>query len=688
MMMMMMRVSHPKTVLLIGSLLLCLLPVAAQSATPQNDTPQSDTPLIPRRVLFSDADKAGVRLSPDGKWVSYLAPLDGVFNLWAVAVAPPAKAVALTRLTQDPVLNYQWTYDSRRLVYLRRVAAGVHLFVLDLQGGESRDLTPQAGGTVRLERLSLEFPQEVLVSLNDRDPQRYDLWRINLQTGERRRVLENGGYDSFFCDDRLEPRVARRNTADGGYELYKLNERGDWARFDRLSYEEARVTQPLTLDKSGKVLYLIDNRHTDTGVLKAVNLQTGRSRVLVSDRLADLSPGLMLHPQTSAVRSATAAYARTRRHLLERAMAGDFRYLATVHSGDVGIAGQSLDDRNWLVVYQDGGPLRYYLYDRRRRRAAFLFTDNRAIEGYALARRQAALVKTRDELQLPCDLYLPAWAQAAGGKGLKERLPLLVYVHGGPSVAYPWNSWLTNRVLQLLANRGYAVLRVEFRGADGFGKQILQAGAQEWGGKMHEDVLDAVEWAQRQNLAIRGRVGILGWSYGGYETLIALMQTPERFACGIAMYPVTDLVEMMQTRTPPYFRDFWRRQVGDESTANGRALLRARSPLYQAERLNRPLLITHGGRDRAVGHAHSDRLVQALKGLQKPVTYLYYPEEEHDYRQPESWLSLFAVAERFLHEHLGGRYEPVGDDLSSGGFRILEGRELIPGLEGVRQAAR
>lgn len=639
---------------------------------------QTAAPLIPRRVIFAEADKFAVRLRPDGQQVSFLAPINGVLNLWVCSLTQPDKAVPLTRFSNAPVLNYQWAYTSRQVVYLRRAGGGVHLFALDLDSNQTRDLTPDTAATAQIEKLSPDLPSEVLISLNDRDPQRFDLHRVNLRTGERKLVWQNEGYDSFLCDDQFRPRVARRNTANGGYELFKLDGVGSWQRFDQLSYEEARVTQPVTLDKTGRVLYLIDNRQSDTGVLKAINLESGKTRTLLVDPLADLVPVLMTHPKTAALRSASAAYGRTRRHFLDRRIARDFGYLAGVHPGDVGIAGQSLDDRTWLVVFQDGGPPRYYAYDRRAKRAWFLFTDNKAVETFPLARRTAIVVTTRDGLKLPGDLYLPSWSKAGGNKPLAQPLPLLVYVHGGPSVAYPWNSWFTNRVLQLLANRGYAVLRVEFRGADGLGNRILQAGAGEWGGRMHTDVLDAVAWAIAQGVTEKQRVGIFGWSYGGYETLMALALSPDSFACGIAMYPVTDLVSMMETRNPLAFRQFWRRQVGDESTEAGRVLLRSRSPVNQAEKIAKPLLLTHGGKDQAVARAHSDKLVAALKQHQQPVTYLAYPDEMHDYRRPESWISFFTVAERFLHEHLGGRYEAAGDDLANGGFEVVAGGKQIP----------
>jgi len=289
------------------------------------------------------------------------------------------------------------------------------------------------------------------------------------------------------------------------------------------------------------------------------------------------------------------------------------------------------------------------------------------------------LVPTRDGLKLPGDLYLPSWSRASRGKLLEHPLPMLLYVHGGPSVAYEWDNWLVNRTLQLLANRGYAVFRVEFRGVEGFGKRIREAGAKQWGRKMNDDLIDAVDWAVKQEITEKNRVGLWGWSYGGYATLAALTFTPDVFACGMAMYQPTDLQTMMETRSGP-FRTFWRRLVGDETTKDGQAQLHAQSPLYFTDRITKPLLITHGALDTNVPRNYSDDFVAAMKQHQKPVTYLIYGDEGHDYGRKENWISLFAVAERFFHEHLGGRYEPFSNDFAGSSMQVLAGEALIPEL--------
>jgi len=273
-------------------------------------------PLIPRSVLFADEDKLNVRLSPDGGTISYLAPVDGTLGIWICPVADPSKPRLLFKQTDAPVLNLQWAYTSRELVYLQLVDKDVHLFIFNLADGRSRDLTPLTGVSARIEKLSPEHPEEILVGLNQRDPKRYDLHRLDLRTGELKLVLRNDRYDQFLCDHEFRPRVASRQTEGQGYELFRLNSAGAWVSLVRFTYEDARISQPAALDKAGNTLYLIDNRSTDTAVLRAIDLKTGTGRTIAADTVADLKRTLLLHPRTGRLQAASAVYGRYRRHFL------------------------------------------------------------------------------------------------------------------------------------------------------------------------------------------------------------------------------------------------------------------------------------------------------------------------------------------------------------------------------------
>jgi dipeptidyl aminopeptidase/acylaminoacyl peptidase len=609
-------------------------------------------------------------------WIGYKAPSDGAMHVWIAPVSDPSKARAVTRKGQ-PVGSYRWTYLPGRLLYTTAAENGTHVFLLDLAGGEPRDLTQGEGSVASIERLVPDRPDEVLLRVSA------EFRKVNLRTGASQVVFTNDeGFDRVLFDDSYRPRVAERGNPDGGYDLLQQDGAGSWTSFASfLLGVEADASRPIALDKEGQTLYLADNRGRDTAALEAIDLASGKETVLLEDPLADVVPALVLHPRTGRVQSAVSYYGRMRRHFLDPSIVPDFEYLRTVARGDIGvpsIGGRSLDDTTWIVVFLDGGTTRYYLYDRAARRARALFSELGTLDKYTVGRRHLEVITTRDGMNLPADLYLPASADPDDNGRPREPLPLLLYVHGGPWGAYPWNSWFTNRVLQLLADRGYAVLRVEFRGTGGLGRKVQEAGLRDWGGKMQDDIMDAADWAVAQRITTRDRIGIWGWSYGAYATLAALTQTPERFACGMAMYGPTELDSFIDEGSAGA-QTAWRHYIGDNTTEKGRALLRERSPIRHVERISKPLLIAQGGKDEIVRQGQADRFVEAMRKSRKPVTYVLYPDEPHDLRLPESWASLFAIAERFFHEHLGGRFEPIGDDLE-GGFEVRAGAELIPGL--------
>jgi len=649
--------------------------------------PQSEPALIPRRAFFADPDKEQVTLSPDGKWIGYRALSGDTLSLWIAPVSDPAKARAVVKQNGQsgaPVVDYRWTNLGGQVLYRIPTDGGAHVFLLNLASGEARDLTPGKGVVALIEKLSPDHAEEVLLRVKESAQAKFEYRLVNLSTGAATVVFKNErGFERVLFDDDWRPRVATERKLDQGYELLQPNGAHEWVSFARFRQGmEANASQPITLDKAGKTLYLTDNRDRDKAALHSIDLATGKKTLLVEDPFADVLPALLLQPKTGRVQTASSYFGRLRRHFLDPTLIPDFDYLRTVQRGDIGIlspsGGRSLDDRVWLVVFLDGGPNRYYVYDRAARRATFLFTDNQALNADALGRRHLEVITTRDGMDFPADLYLPKTADPDGNGRPRRPVPLLIYVHGGPWAAIPWNDWITNRSLQLLADRGFAALRVEFRGANGFGRKVEEASVREWGGKMQDDLVDAADWAVKQGITTRGRIGLWGWSYGGYATLAALA-TSDRFACGLAMYAPTELDSFI-AEGEPIARTAWRKLIGDNTTEDGRALLKKVSPFYHAESFAKPVLIAQGGKDQIVHQNQADRFVAELQKYKKPVTYLLYPDEPHDFRQPETWASLFAIAETFFHAHLGGRYEPIGNDLRGSSLDVRAGSELIPGL--------
>jgi dipeptidyl aminopeptidase/acylaminoacyl peptidase len=690
----------------------CLLgagcgPLAGSDALDkEKPTMPSSLPLIPRETLFGNPDKATLRVSPDGKRIAFLAPVNNVLNVWVAQADKPDAARPVTRDPGRGIQIYFWAYTSQHLLYLQDDGGDENwkVHVVDLSTDTDRDLTPfdtipgPDGQPIRLpdgkplrpaaqiENVSHHFPDTILVGLNTRDPRYHDLYRLDIRTGALTLVQQNPDFAGFVTDDDYQVRFATRVTKDGGTEILKAagppgGPAGirEWLPYEVVSMEDAFTTYPLGFDRSGRVLYMKDSRGRDTSAVTAVNLDTGVTQVLAADPRADAS-GVMAHPTEGTVQAVAFNYTRTEWTVLDPAVQADLDYLKTVAPGDVAVTSRTLDDRFWTVAFLlDNGPARSYLYDRSAKRATFLFTNRKAMEGLPLARMHPVVIRSRDGLNLVSYLTLPREADPDGQGRPRQPVPLVLSVHGGP---WARDSWGLDPEHQWLANRGYGVLSVNFRGSTGFGKRFGNAGNREWAGKMHDDLLDAGDWAVREGVARRDRVCIMGGSYGGYATLVGLTFTPTAFTCGVDIVGPSNLITLLNT-IPPYWEPGiaqFTARVGDHRTDDGRRFLESRSPLTLVDRIQRPLLIGQGANDPRVKQSESDQIVAAMRKRGIPVTYVLYPDEGHGFVRPENRLSFNAVVEAFLSRHLGGRFEPVGDDFRGSTITVPSGADDVPGL--------
>lgn len=647
------------------------------------------TPLIPREILFGNPDKTMVKISPDGSQLSYLAPVNGVLNVWAGPVADLAAARPVTQDTSRGIRFYGWAYTSRHLFYVQDKGGDENwrLYVADIAGEETRDLTPIEGVHVRLQQASPQFPEEVLIGLNNRTPQLHDIYRLNLTTGRRELIQENPGFAGFITDDDYRIRLATRMTSDGGMEYLEPDGAGGWQLsplLGKVDKEDTITTSTINFDRTGQSLYLTDSRPRNTAALVRLDTVTGQQTLLAENPRADVSD-VMVHPVEKQVQAVAFTYEHKQWQVLDNSIAADLARLSEISSGEVEILSRTLDDHIWVVAYLlDNGPVRYYLYDRQAQTARFLFTNRADLEGLPLVKMYPIIIQSRDGQNLVSYYSLPPEHSA---ELPAQPLPLVLLVHGGP---WGRDRWGYNPYHQWLANRGYAVLSVNFRASTGFGKAFINAANREWAGKMHDDLLDAVQWAVQTGLADPQRVAIMGGSYGGYATLVGLTFTPDTFACGVDIVGPSNLITLLET-IPPYWEpeiESLTTRMGDHRTEAGRAFLAERSPLTYVDRIQRPLLIGQGANDPRVKQAESDQIVQAMQAKAIPVTYVLYPDEGHGFARPENRLSFNAVTEAFLAQCLGGRYQPIGDDFRGSSIQVPTGAEAIPGLaEGLKNKA-
>ncbi len=639
-------------------------------------------PLIPRQVLFGNPDKAALRLSPDGNYISYLASVDGVLNVWVGPAGNLAAAKPVTKDTHRGIRIHFWAYTSNHVLYLQDKAGDEdwHIYSVNLRTNEIADLTPFKGIQARVQEVSPDFPEEILIAMNDRDKHHHDVHRVNITTGKMSLVQQNNeGFAGFLSENDLKVHFATKMTPDGGREIHRLTGDNSWSVFAKIPYEDSMTTQPVMLDESRKNLFMLDSRGRNTAALTLLNVASSQSKVLAKDDRADIS-GIMGHPTRNIVQAVQSTYTRRRWQVLDKSIEKDLETLGKVADGEFFVTSRTLDDTQWTVAYMmDAGPVRYYHYDRKSRKAKFLCNNRKELEGLALAKMHPQVIKSRDGLDLVSYYTLPVWTDPDNNGKPDQALPMVLVVHGGP---WGRDNWGYNSWHQWLANRGYAVLSVNYRGSTGLGKDFINASTSEWAGKMHDDLLDAVAWAVDSGIARKDKVAIMGGSYGGYATLVGLTFTPKVFACGVDIVGPSNLLTLLES-IPPYWQpivDMFAKRVGDHRTEEGRKFLTERSPLTRVDQIRKPLLIGQGANDPRVKQAEADQIVNAMKKRNIPVTYVLYPDEGHGFARPENRTSFNAVAESFLATHLGGRFEPMSEDMSGSTITILEGAKDIQGL--------
>ena len=671
----------------------------AMSSTPASATPASATaaaavaavPLIPREALYGNPTRTAGRISPDGRWVSWMAPHEGVMNVWIAPAADPAAARRMTSATDRPIPTYFWAPDSRSLLYIQDKAGDENylLYQVEVESGVERTLTPFENTRVQVVGTSTTIRDKLLVGLNNRDPRMHDVHLLDLTTGELTPVLQNdAGYAGFLADDSLTLRWALRQNAAGGMDMFEISG-GKVAETPREStgLEDALTTSVAGYTTDGRTLYWLDSRGRNTAALIAEDVASGAKRVIAESERADIG-GTMQDPKTGEVEAYSVNYLTTEWIALDPDVKASLDWLDERLEGDFGVQSRTDDDTKW-VVWNDPlvTPIKVYLYDRPAGTLTEFYTSRPELEGAPLQPMHPLEITARDGLTLTSYLTLPPGSDPDGDALPAAPVPMVLLVHGGPWArdTYGYNSYH-----QWLANRGYAVMSVNFRGSTGLGKDFVNAGNLEWGAKMHDDLIDAVRWAIDRGVAQADKVAIMGGSYGGYATLVGLTFTPETFACGIDIVGPSNLETLLET-IPPYWEPVvkqFHERMGDPTTPEGKALLVERSPLHRANAISRPLLIGQGANDPRVKQAESDQIVTAMQAAGVPVTYVLFPDEGHGFAKPTNNIAFNALAENFLATCLGGRAEPVGDTLASSTAQIVTGADFVQGLAAEAAPAR
>jgi dipeptidyl aminopeptidase/acylaminoacyl peptidase len=637
--------------------------------------------LIPRASFFGNPTRAQGLISPDGKWLSWLAPRDGVLNIWVAPVSDPTKARPLTEEKVRPIRQHFWARNSKLVLFINDRGGDENylLYGVDPDNAQMKSFTPFQKTRVIQVGSSRKFRDEILIGLNNRNAQFHDVHRLNLNTGELKLVYENNEYAGFEADEDLQLRFATKQKVGGAFDVFRFDA-GKTSPFAVIPAEDSITTNIVEILPDGKTMYWLDSRGRDKAAFVVQDLASGTTRVLGQSDKGDVSQ-LMLHPVTRQAQAYAINYLKKDWYPIGDAIKADIADLNKRLKGQWSVTARNDADTLWvLVVDEVVKPVTYYLYDRKSRKLESLFVTRPQLEGKPLAPMYGVEIKARDGLTLTAFLTLPVGADP-NGKGRPEKpLPMVLNVHGGP---WAQDVFGYHSESQWLANRGYATLQVNYRGSTGFGKKFVESATREFAGKMHDDLIDAVKWAVDNGITTKDKVAIYGGSYGGYATLVGLTFTPEAFACGVDIVGPSSLVTLIES-FPPYWKPFlegsWYRRVGNPEDPKDRELLLSRSPITRVDKIARPLLIAQGANDPRVTQKESDQIVEVMKDKKIPVTYVVYGDEGHGFARPENRISFYAVSEAFLSRCLGGRVEGLDGVFKGANIKVPQGASEVPGL--------
>lgn len=609
-----------------------------------------DLKLIPKKVLFGNPVKTNPQVSPDGKRMSYLAPIDDVLNVWVGDIGVD-KFESVTLDKDRGIMSYFWSQDNTHIFYLQDKAGNENwrLYGVDTYTKEIKDYTTFDDVQVQIIAHDKHFPDEMLIGMNKDNPYVHDVYRLDLKTNELTKIEKNtGNITSWEIDTNLKVRGKIVSHEDGSTELFvREDDKAEWKELVKWEMEDTLNSAAVSFSKDGKFIYLIDSRDYNSGRLVKINIATNEITVLAEDYDYDVSR-VVIHPDTHEIQMVTFVKARNENIIFDESIREDIDNIAKLNNGDFVVYDRDNANKIWLVGFsQDVGSVCFYTYNRETKKGDLLFYSKPDLNNYTLAEMYPISFQAQDGLNVHGYITFPP---------NKERvnLPMVLTVHGGP---WHRDTWGYNPEAQWLANRGYVCLQVNFRGSTGYGKAFLNAGDREWGGKMHTDLTDAMDYVVKQGWVDASNIAIYGGSYGGYAALVGATFTPELFKCAIDVVGPSSIITLIKN-IPPYWSTFlanFKRRVGDPD--NEEEFLKSRSPLFKVDNINIPVLVAQGANDPRVKQSESEQIVEAMISKGIDHDYLLFHDEGHGFVKPENRIKFYNHAEAFLAKHLGGRVE-------------------------------
>ncbi|MGC1817345.1 MAG: S9 family peptidase [Casimicrobiaceae bacterium] len=600
---------------------------------------------IPMRDFFRHPDRAFYRISADGRTLSFMQPWERRMNIYVQPAGSTADPVRITAEKDRDIADYFWKGPDR-VVYLKDIGGDEndHVVVVDRHGGTPKDMTPFPGVKAQIVDALPEFPDRLLIGLNRRVKEVFDVYDLDLATGKLTLVAENpGDITAWGADHAGQIRYAIATDGVNNTYLYRESGDGKFKPVLTTSFREQFAPQFFTADN--KKLYVASNIGRDKVAIVLVDPATAKEGEVVYAR-DDVDVGGLVWSRERK-RASYVAYQtwKDERHYLDPDARALFGGLETKLPGYEVVVQSTTDDESRMIVaaVSDRTQGSRYIYDRKADTLTNLGNVTPWLPEAKLASMKPITYTTRDGLTVHGYLTLPNGVAP-------KKLPVVVNPHGGP---WARDGWGFNPEVQFLASRGYAVLQMNFRGSTGYGRKFWEASFRQWGFRMQDDVTDGVQWLVNEGIADPTRICIYGGSYGGYATLAGLTRTPDLYACGVDYVGVSNLFTFMKT-IPPYWKPYLamlHEMVGDPE--KDKALLTAGSPALNAQKIKAPLLIAQGARDPRVNKDESDQMVAALKARGIDVPYIVKDNEGHGFHNEENQFDFYEAMEKFLAKYLG-----------------------------------
>ena len=618
--------------------------------------------LIDREVFFGNPELSNTRISPDGKLISFMKPYKGTRNIWVKGFDEPfEKARLITAETKRPIGGYFWSRNGEHILFVKDNGGdeNFNVYAVNPQAKvpdgspvpPARNLTEGKKVRANIQSVPKSDPDSIYVGLNDRDPAWHDIYKVSISTGKKTLVKKNEDrLQGLIFDHADKIRLSVRSAKNGDTEILSLD--GDKPKMI-YSCNVFETCAPIRFHKDNNSVYIQTNKgDRDLVQLVLLDVKTGKETFIEEDSNKRVDFGNAIFSDVSNELLGTVYNDdKVRVNWKDKKYERDYKWLQKKLPGkEISFSSSSADENIYKIdASSDNDPGEVYIFNRKKKKLTLQYKIRKDLPRKSLAKMTPIRYKSSDGLEIPAYLTLPKGVPA-------KNLPMIVFPHGGP---WARDGWGYDTFAQFLANRGYAVLQMNFRGSTGYGKKFLDAGNNEWGQLMQDDITWGVKHLVNKGIADPKRVGIMGGSYGGYATLAGVTFTPDTYAGAVAIVAPSNLVTLLEA-IPPYwesFRTVFYKRMGDPNTAEGKAQMVRQSPLTHANKIKTPLLVVQGANDPRVNKRESDQIVIALRDRNYPVEYLVAPDEGHGFARPVNNLAMVATAEKFLAKHLGGRYQ-------------------------------